>query len=430
MSATESPVLRRVRIDEIPSAAPRSVDEDARTTAARIIDAVRAGGLVALREFALRLDGLARDEPIVIDRRGLQEALDATPARDRRVLEASAQRIEAFARTQRTALIDASTDVLDPRSGVRIARAGHRVVPVGRVGCYAPGGRHPLPSSVLMTAITARVAGVESVTVASPRPLPIVRAAAAIAGADMLLCAGGAQAIAALAFGTCTPSVHMIVGPGNRFVTAAKQLLFGAVGIDLPAGPSELVLVIDRESCAERAAADLLAQAEHDPDARPILIAPDEDSVARVEAALERQLRGLPTAAVAREALSGGFSVVAASQAEVLAAIDAIAPEHLSLSTRAAGELEPLVRNAGAVFIGERSGEIFGDYGVGPNHVLPTGGAARYSAGLSVLSFLRARTWIELESDAAAGALVAETAAFARIEGLEAHARAAEARGV
>jgi phosphoribosyl-ATP pyrophosphohydrolase/phosphoribosyl-AMP cyclohydrolase/histidinol dehydrogenase len=246
----------------------------------------------------------------------------------------------------------------------------------------------------------------------------------------MLLCAGGAQAIAALAFGTCTPSVHMIVGPGNRFVTAAKQLLFGAVGIDLPAGPSELVLVIDRESCAERAAADLLAQAEHDPDARPILIAPDEDSVARVEAALERQLRGLPTAAVARQALSGGFSVVAASQAEVLAAIDAIAPEHLSLSTRAAGELEPLVRNAGAVFIGERSGEIFGDYGVGPNHVLPTGGAARYSAGLSVLSFLRARTWIELESDAAAGALVAETAAFARIEGLEAHARAAEARGV
>lgn len=429
MSAARTLLLRRVGIDRIQSAAPKSVDEATRATASRIVDAVRVGGLDALRELARGLDGLAPEEPIVIDRSGLQQALDATPAQDRRVLEASAARIEAFARTQRASIEDASTEVLDPRSGVRIGRAGHRLVPVGRVGCYAPGGRHPLPSSVLMTAITARVAGVETVTVASPRPTPIVRAAAAIAGADMLLCAGGAQAIAALAFGTCTPSVDMIVGPGNRFVTAAKQLLFGAVGIDLPAGPSELALVIDRGSCVERAAADLLAQAEHDPDARPILIAPDEESVVRVEAALERQLHGLPTAAVAREALSGGFAVIAASHAEVLSAIDAIAPEHLALSTRDAGELEPLVRNAGAVFIGERSGEIFGDYGVGPNHVLPTGGAARYAAGLSVFAFLRARTWLELDPAAAVGELVRETAAFARIEGLEAHARAAEARG-
>ena len=421
-------LLRRVTADAILRARPQPVDEQTRQVAAGIIDEVRVGGAEALRRLATRLDGLVADEPLVLDRGELSAALDEISADERRVLEEAAVRIETFARVQRAAIADVSAEVVVRGSGARIARAGHRLVPVSCVGCYAPGGRHPLPSSVLMTAIPARVAGVESVTVASPRPKKILKAAAAIAGVDRLLCAGGAQAIAALAMGTCTPSADLIVGPGNRFVTAAKQLLFGAVGIDLPAGPSELVLVIDGASSAERAAADLLAQAEHDPDARPILIAPDEECVARVDAELHRQLRGLPTAEVAREALAGGFAVIASSRADVLAAIDAIAPEHLALSTADAAEIEPLVRHAGAIFIGERSAEVFGDYGVGPNHVLPTGGAARFAAGLSIFSFLRARTWFEVHDNTALDGLARDTAAFARVEGLEAHARAAEAR--
>jgi len=279
-----------------------------------------------------------------------------------------------------------------------------------------------------MTAVTARVAGVRDVWVASPKPRRFVLAAAAVAGADAVLTAGGAHAIAALAYGAGpVPACDIIVGPGNRFVTAAKQLVSGAVGIDMLAGPSELVVFADASAEARLVAADLLAQAEHDPEAVPILVTLDPQLPERVEAELHRQLADLPTAAVARAALGNGGVVTVATVAEGLATCDAIAPEHLQLVLENAAVVAPRLAHYGALFIGAGAGEVLGDYGAGPNHVLPTGGTARWSGGLSVLTFLRLRTWLRVDGKAA-DALMEDAAWLGRAEGLEAHARAAERR--
>lgn len=305
-------------------------------------------------------------------------------------------------------------------------RAGHTVEPVECAGCYAPGGRFPLPSSVLMTVATAKAAGVARVWVASPRPTVVTAAAAAIAGADGLLAVGGAQAVAALAYGVGVPACDCVVGPGNRWVTAAKRIVSGDVRIDMLAGPSELVVLADGTADAGMVAADLLAQAEHDDDAVPILVTTDAGIVDRVEVELAAQLATLPTAGTARRALENGMAVVVGSAEEGAAVCNRIAPEHLELIGPEAEAMRGNLRHYGALFIGASSAEVFGDYGAGPNHVLPTGGTARFSGGLSVLDFLRVRTWMRI--DRAAAALVRDSAALARIEGLEAHARAAERR--
>jgi phosphoribosyl-ATP pyrophosphohydrolase/phosphoribosyl-AMP cyclohydrolase/histidinol dehydrogenase len=274
-----------------------------------------------------------------------------------------------------------------------------------------------------MTAVTARAAGVGSVWVASPRPAQVTLAAAAVAGADALLAVGGAQAIAALAWGAGpVPAVDVIVGPGNRWVTAAKQLVAGQVGIDLLAGPSELVVLADADADPAVIAADLLAQAEHDPDARPILVTPSVALADAVDAALSDQLSELPTAAIAFEAVRNGFCVLVRDLAEGCAVCDRLAPEHLEVLTADADAVASRLRHYGGLFVGAASAEVLGDYGVGPNHVLPTGTAARFSGGLSVLHFLRVRTWLRLEAGAA------DAAALARLEGLEGHARSAERR--
>ena len=278
-----------------------------------------------------------------------------------------------------------------------------------------------------MTAVTARTAGVHEVWVASPKPTPVTLAAAAVAGADAVLAVGGAQAIAALAFGTETiEPVDVIVGPGNRWVTAAKQLVAGQVGIDMLAGPSELLVLADGHADPATIAADLLAQAEHDADAMPVLVTTAPELVDAVEAALTRQLEGLPTRSVAEPALQRGYAVVCGSLERAVAVCDALAPEHLQLSVTRPAELLPRLRHYGAAFLGEGSAEVLGDYGAGPNHVLPTAGGARFGGGLSVLDFSRVRTWMTL--DGSPEALVRDAAALARLEGLEGHARAAERR--
>jgi len=280
-----------------------------------------------------------------------------------------------------------------------------------------------------MTAVTAKVAGVREVWVASPKPARLVLAAAAVAGADAVLAVGGAQAIAALAYGAGPiPACDVVVGPGNRFVTAAKQLVSGTVGIDMLAGPSELVVFADASADPGLVAADLLAQAEHDPEALPVLVTLDPRLPARVEAELHRQLADLPTAAVARAALGNGGVVLVATVHEGIAVCDAIAPEHLQLVLESAAAVAPRLSHYGALFIGAGAREVLGDYGVGPNHVLPTGGTARWAAGLSVLTFLRLRTWLRVDGPAA-DPLRADAAWFGRAEGLEAHARAAEGWG-
>lgn len=407
-------------VDDLAGSRHRRVDAEAMATAAEIVSQVESDGVAALEtltaRFGERPDGL----PLFLSRDELSRAATGIPAPDLEILERIAGRIKQFALAQREALA-ALDDVRVPGG-----RAGHSVAPVERAGCYAPGGRYPLPSSVLMTAVTARAAGVSEVWVASPRPSPVTLAAAAVAGADGMLVAGGAHAIAALALGAGPlPSCDMVVGPGNRYVTAAKQLMFGRVGIDMLAGPSELVVLADSAADPAVVAADLIAQAEHDPGAMPVLVTTVPALVASVRDELEIRLATLPTAGVARPALEVGGAVLVATLDEAIAACDAIAPEHLQLSVVDAPAVLERLNHYGAAFVGEASAEVFGDYGVGPNHVLPTGGTARFTGGLSVFTFLRVRTWLELDSAAEVGA---ETAWLARQEGLEGHARAAEIR--
>jgi len=280
-----------------------------------------------------------------------------------------------------------------------------------------------------MTAVTARAAGVASVWAASPRPAPATLAAAAIAGADALLAVGGAQAIAALAFGAgAVPRCDLIAGPGNRWVTAAKRLVTGEVGVDMVAGPSELVVLADESADADTIAADLLAQAEHDPDAVPILVTPDGRLADAVDAALASRLSTLATAATAGAALANGGAVLVPSIEVGIEVCNRLAPEHLEVMTRDPRALAPGLAHYGALFLGAGAAEVLGDYGAGPNHVLPTGGAARFSGGLSVFTFLRVRTWIEIDDLAAAEPLLRDASALARLEGLDGHAAAAAAR--
>jgi histidinol dehydrogenase len=398
------------------------VPDEAVAVAAPIVESVRLRGEVALREHAERFGEIHPGDALFIGRASLDRSLASLPAEDRARLERVSERIRTFAEAQKRALSPVSIAVPG-------GSAGHWITPVERAGCYAPGGRYPLPSSVLMTAVTARTAGVREVWVATPRPGPIMLAAAALAGADGVLAAGGAQAIAALAFGAGPlPPCDVVAGPGNRYVSAAKQLVAGRVTIDMLAGPSELVVLADAASSASVVAADLLAQAEHDPDALPLLVTWDASLLDRIEVELARQLSGLPTAAVARAALGHGGAVVVADIEEGIAACDALAPEHLELCVEHAAMVAPRLKHFGALFIGGASAEVLGDYGAGPNHVLPTGGTSRFKGGLSVYTFLRVRTWLRIDDAAAARPLVEDAAWFGRVEGLEAHARSAERR--
>lgn len=421
MTRTSAPLLRTLSPDEVPSLRRSPIDRQTLLAAGEIVDQVESGAEPALRAIAERLGDRKPGEPLVIERDQLDAALDATSAQDRAALERAAASIERFAQAQRNSIIDVSIDAETPGT------LGQQVIPVDRAGCYAPGGRFPLPSSVLMTSIPARVAGVTSVTVASPRPAPITLAAAAVAGAGRLLAVGGAQAIAAMAFGVGVDPVDVIVGPGNRWVTAAKQLVSGSVRIDMLAGPSELVVIADDTADPAVVAADLLAQAEHDTDAAAILVASSRSLIDRTNAELASQLADLPTAATARAALDNGFAVLTDSNADSAEIADRLAPEHLQIITENAPELAGSIRHAGAIFIGAYTAEVFGDYGLGPNHTLPTGGTARSFAGLSVFDFLRIRTTIEL-TESPSTRTVESIARLARLEGLEAHARAAEIR--
>lgn len=434
--------------------------------AREIVDSVRAGGERALRRWATELDGLTGDDPLVLGRDRLEAAWRGLDAATRDLLTRTAERIATFARRQRRCLADLSMSLPG-------GAAGHTVVPLERAGCYAPGGRAPLPSSVLMTAVTAHEAGVESIWVASPRPRPEILAAAWLARAEAVVAAGGAQAIAALAFGAGpVPPCDAVVGPGNRWVEAAKRLVAATVRTGPPAGPSELVVVADASANAGQVAAELLAQAEHDPDARVWLIALDEATLTAVQEALARRLGieptttarhsvgrsgpTLPPGSVAppcaapgakrstderespslpepsdqtiRAVLAASGAVVVACRDEAATLCDRLAPEHLQLAVTDPAELAARVRHAGAVFLGTGASVVLGDYGAGPNHVLPTSGTARAFAGLSIFDFLRARTWLRIDTATAAGPLFADAAQLASVEGLPAHAEAATCR--
>jgi histidinol dehydrogenase len=422
--------LRVVAPSEVRKLSLDPVDDTTRAQAAEILTDVRENGEAGLRRRALALKDIeSEDTPLVVSAAELKAAFDALPEDQQSLLQRSADRIRSFAEAQRASITEMETPVPG-------GMAGQSIAPVAVAGCYAPGGRYPLPSSVLMTAVTARVAGVKLVVVASPRPTEVTLAAAHVAGADILLRVGGAQAIGAMAYGiesgsvqTHVPACDVIVGPGNRWVTAAKQMVSGRVAIDMLAGPSECLVLADATADPAVIAADLLAQAEHDTDALPILITVQDPTMGdRVNAELEKQLETLSTADVARVAVSKGFVVNLPTLDAAIDMCDVLAPEHLEVMTADADVVGKRLKNYGGLFVGTRSAEVFGDYAAGPNHVLPTSGTARYTGGLSVFTFLRMRTWLRIDDAEASQGLVRDAAQLARLEGLEGHARSAEAR--
>ncbi|MBU52532.1 MAG: histidinol dehydrogenase [Deltaproteobacteria bacterium] len=412
-------MLRSLSVEEVNVLRREPVEQETLEKTEVIVRAVRDQGVEALRHYAETFGDIEVGGALTYPRDVLDEALSSLPEADRALLERCAERVRVFAQAQR----DSIQEMELPIPG---GRAGHRVIPMDRAGCYAPGGRFPLPSSVIMTAVTARVAGVKEVWVASPKPTTMTLAAAAVAGADGFLAVGGAQAIAALAYGAGdVPACEAIVGPGNRWVTAAKKIVSGLVAIDMLAGPSELLVVADDSAAPETIAADLLAQAEHDPDAIPILISLDATLPERVDVALEEQLRDLPTAETARAALQNGFSVAVSGLEEAISLTNSIGPEHLQLMFEDAESAMSSFTHFGGLFVGHVSAEVFGDYCAGPNHVLPTGGTARLSGGLSVMHFLKLHTWMIIDTLQDAQGLVDDAVNMARHEGLEGHARAA-----
>jgi histidinol dehydrogenase len=422
MGEAMTTLLRRVTLDEIAGVMRPAVDDATLDAAREIVERVRTEGEAGVRVYAERFDERGASEALVIGRAEMDAALASINDETRGLLERVAGRIDVFARAQRDAI--GEVDIAVPGG-----RAGHTVEPVASAGCYAPGGRYPLVSSVLMTAVTARAAGCERVVVASPGAHELMLAAAAVAGADQFLCVGGAHAIAALAHGIeGLERCDVVVGPGNAWVTAAKQLVSGVVGIDMLAGPSELLVLADESADADVVAADLLAQAEHDADASAMLVTTSAAVADDVERAIARRLAELSTRETARVALRNGFCCVVRTVDEMLEAGDRIAAEHVEVITRDAEDVARRLRNGGGMFIGARSAEVLGDYGAGPNHTLPTGGTARFRAGLSVQHFLRLRTWLRIDDADAARGLIEDARTMSALEGLEGHGKSAAIR--
>ena len=405
-------------------------DDAIEHSVAAILADVRARGDAAVLEYTLRFDGVsaASVAELEIPRADLQAALAAIPSTQRDALEAAAQRVRSYHERQLDAC-GRSWSYRDEDGSL----LGQKVTPLDRVGIYVPGGKATYPSSVLMNALPAKVAGVGEIVMVVPTPGGernlLVLAAAAVAGVDRAFTIGGAQAVGALAYGTATiQAVHKITGPGNAYVASAKRRVFGTVGIDMIAGPSEILVLADGSTPPDWVAMDLFSQAEHDEMAQSILLCPDAGYIAEVRAAIERLLPGMPRRDVIRASLEGrGALIHTRSMEEACEISNRIAPEHLEVSSRDPQRWEPLLRHAGAIFLGAFTSESLGDYCAGPNHVLPTSGTARFSSPLGVYDFQKRSSLIEV-SEAGAQKLGPIAAELARGEGLQAHARAAEMR--
>ena len=404
-----------------------SQDEAVDRAVEAILADVRARGDAAVLEYTRRFDRVAAAgvTELEIPRAERERALAALEPGVRDALAAAAARIRGYHERQRAeswSYVESDGTVL-----------GQRVTPLDRVGLYVPGGKAAYPSSVLMNALPAKVAGVGELVMCVPTPdgerNPLVLAAAQLAGVDRVFAIGGAQAVAALAYGTATvPAVDKIVGPGNAYVAAAKRRVFGAVGIDMIAGPSEILVICDGSTDPDWIAMDLFSQAEHDEVAQAILLSPDAAFIDRVAASIDRQLAAMPRREVIRAALANrGALVLVRDLAEACEIANRIAPEHLELSVASPEQWLDRIRHAGAIFVGRYSSEALGDYCAGPNHVLPTSRTARFSSPLGVYDFQK-RSSIVNVSRAGARSLGRIAAALARGEGLPAHARSAELR--
>jgi histidinol dehydrogenase len=396
-----------------------------------IIEQVRTGGNRALQDLAARFDRSSPEQlevPMAAARRALED-LEAKDPDLVAALRLAADHIRDFAALQKKQFTDFEVE-LEPG-----LVTGQRCIPVERAAVYVPAGRFPLISTVLMGVIPARVATVDEVILLSPPledGLPDLRilAAAVLAGVDRIFAVGGAQAIAAAAFGTeSVPRCDVIVGPGNKYVAAAKRLLFGQVGIDFVAGPTDVLIIADAGASADLIAADMLAQAEHDPDARSRVLLPNDALARAVQADLERRLNQLGTAATARASLdAGGLIIIYETLEDAIQIANTIAPEHLELHLAEPDTIVHKLRNYGSLFVGHLAAEVLGDYSAGINHTLPTSGTARFTGGLSVRHFIKTVTSLRCKSTPAYEASRRAAAIIARAEGLEAHRQSAESR--
>ena len=430
-------VFPQVPPSSILSSSSSPVDASALVSASSVVSSLKLSPPSTRSSLLLSISKSFGDLPpdettYIVPASELKSAYDSLPSSDRLALERVHSRIKSFALLQRSSVTDVT-------SSIPGGTCGQTVSPCTTAGCYAPGGRYPLPSSVLMTCATARAAGCRTVVCASPRPVAATLAAAHIAGVDIFVKVGGAQAIAAMAFGVegndaiaGIPSCDVVVGPGNKWVTAAKSLVSGHCGIDMLAGPSEVLVIADSTASADIVAADLIAQAEHDVVARPILLCTEQSFIDDVNERCAKRLSEMPepNRSTALEAFAGGFSSRCDTVDECVQVSDRLAPEHLQLQCLDAEAVAASCRNYGGLFIGEHSAEVLGDYGAGPNHTLPTGGTGRYTGGLSVFNFLRIRTWLKIDDKKEAQPIVEDSITMARMEGLEGHARAAECRKI
>ena len=409
-----------------------SADADAaiESRVAEILADVQQRGDAAVLEYTQRFDGLnAKDmQALMLTQAELKAAFDGLPVAQKDALQAAAKRVRTYHEAQKKASGE-SWSYID-EDGTLL---GQKVTPLDRVGIYVPGGKAAYPSSVLMNAIPAHVAGVEEIIMVVPTPQgvknPLVLAAAYVAGVSRAFTIGGAQAVAALAFGTATvPKVDKITGPGNAYVASAKKRVFGTVGIDMIAGPSEILVLADGSTPPEWVAMDLFSQAEHDELAQSILLCPDAAYIDKVQAAIDQLLPTLPRAEIIAKSMNDrGALIQTRSMEEACNISNRIAPEHLEVSSRNPHAWEPLLKHAGAIFLGAFTSESLGDYCAGPNHVLPTSGTARFSSPLGVYDFQKRSSLIEVsEKGAQSLGLIAAELAYG--EGLQAHARAAELR--
>ena len=409
-----------------------SADTDAaiEQRVADILADVQQRGDAAVLEYTQRFDGLAAESMAALEltQAELKAAFDTIPAAQRDALQAAAARVRSYHEAQKKASGE-SWSYRD-EDGTLL---GQKVTPLDRVGIYVPGGKAAYPSSVLMNAIPAHVAGVGEIIMVVPTPKgeknALVLAAAYVAGVTRAFTIGGAQAVAALAYGTATvPKVDKITGPGNAYVASAKKRVFGTVGIDMIAGPSEILVLADGSTPADWVAMDLFSQAEHDELAQSILLCPDAAYIDAVQEAINRLLPTMPRAEIIAKSLTGrGALILTKDMEEACEISNRIAPEHLEVSSRDPHRWEPLLRHAGAIFLGAYTSESLGDYCAGPNHVLPTSGTARFSSPLGVYDFQKRSSLIEV-SEAGAQTLGKIAAELAYGEGLQAHARAAEMR--
>ena len=409
-----------------------SADADAaiESRVADILADVQKRGDAAVLEYTLRFDGLSAQsmQQLVLTQDELKAAFDGLPVVQKEALQAAAKRVRSYHEAQKKASGESWS--YHDEDGTLL---GQKVTPLDRVGIYVPGGKAAYPSSVLMNAIPAHVAGVQEIIMVVPTPQgvknPLVLAAAYVAGVSRAFTIGGAQAVAALAYGTDTvPKVDKITGPGNAFVASAKKRVFGTVGIDMIAGPSEILVLADGSTPPEWVAMDLFSQAEHDELAQSILLCPDAAYIDKVQAAIDQLLPTLPRAQIIAKSLNDrGALIQTRSMEEACAISNRIAPEHLEVSSANPHAWEPLLKHAGAIFLGAYTSESLGDYCAGPNHVLPTSGTARFSSPLGVYDFQKRSSLIEV-SEKGAQSLGKIAAELAYGEGLQAHARAAELR--